>query len=67
MAPELIKSKEEGYDYGRTVDIWSLGIFSLELALGKPPNLKVKDECEIYYKILLSETPKIPTKWSKSF
>lgn len=67
MAPELIKSKGGNYEYGTTVDIWSLGIFSLELALGKPPNLKEHDESKMYFKILLSDTPKIPSKWSKSF
>ena len=67
MAPELIKSNGGEYEYGMSVDIWSFGIFCLELALGEPPNLNVKDEGKIYYRTLLGEMPKIPEKWSKSF
>ena len=35
MAPELI----QGLEYGKEVDIWSLGILCLELAEGAPPYL----------------------------
>jgi hypothetical protein len=34
MAPELI----QGFAYGTAVDIWALGILSLELAHGNPPH-----------------------------
>jgi serine/threonine protein kinase len=34
MAPELIKGKTQ---YDNKIDIWSLGIFSLEIADGEPP------------------------------
>lgn len=33
MAPELI----QGHEYGKSVDVWSLGIMSIELAEGAPP------------------------------
>lgn len=36
MAPELILGKSS---YDARVDIWSLGIFALELATGEPPYL----------------------------
>ncbi len=36
MAPELIR----GQDYSFTVDIWSLGIATLEMAEGEPPYME---------------------------
>jgi serine/threonine protein kinase len=34
MAPELIKGKTQ---YDMKIDIWSFGIFALEIADGEPP------------------------------
>lgn len=36
MAPELIR----GQDYSFQVDIWSLGIATLEMAEGEPPYME---------------------------
>ena len=36
MAPELIDGRQE---YGPKIDVWSLGIFAMELAQGEPPYL----------------------------
>ena len=34
MAPEMIRGKEK-YDF--SVDVWSFGIFAVEMAQGEPP------------------------------
>jgi len=41
MAPELIKGMHK---YNTSVDIWSYGVFAMELANGEPPYLKCKDQ-----------------------
>jgi p21-activated kinase 2 len=40
MAPELIRGERK---YNIAVDIWSFGVFAMELANGEPPYLKIKD------------------------
>ena len=40
MAPELIKKQP----YDEKVDIWSLGMVAIELALGEPPFLRMKHQ-----------------------
>ena len=46
MAPELIKSGASS-GYGMSIDIWSFGVFALEMGNGKPPNLG-KKEYKVY-------------------
>jgi serine/threonine protein kinase len=36
MAPEMLRAKKK---YDAKVDIWSLGIFLIELAEGNPPHI----------------------------
>jgi len=64
MAPELI----DGYPYGKEVDIWSLGIMTMEMAEGLPPYYSHKAKKATY---LISEQGAPPLKnskqWSKEF
>lgn len=64
MAPELIRGKNQ-YDY--KVDIWSYGIFALELADGEPPYISEPQQ-KVLYLIVTKEAPKLQNpKWSASF
>jgi len=63
MAPEMIKGKQR---YDAKVDVWSLGIFAIELAEGKPPYHE-EPQKRILFKILNSEVKPINQKWSKEF
>jgi len=64
MAPEVIKGKEDRYD--SKVDIWSYGIFALELADGEPPYLSEHPQKVLYY-IVTKDAPKLQAKWTKNF
>jgi serine/threonine protein kinase len=61
MAPELIRGERK---YNIKVDIWSFGVFAMELANGEPPYLKIKDQKKVLLKILNDQTPPIISKWS---
>ena len=64
MAPELIRGERK---YNTSVDIWSFGVFAMELANGEPPYLKTKEQKKVLMKILNEPTPPILPKWSKDF
>ena len=64
MAPELIKGEHK---YNTSVDIWSYGVFAMELANGEPPYLKCKDQKKLLHMIKNSPTPPINKKWSSEF
>ncbi len=64
MAPEMIKGKQK---YDNKVDVWSFGIFVIELAMGEPPYIN-EQQIRVLYNIAHNPAPKIDKKkWSSQF
>ena len=59
----MIRGKEK---YDAKVDVWSLGIFAIEMAEGEPPYIHDQQKA-ILYKILNNEVIPISGKWSANF
>ena len=67
MAPELIVANaKKDRKYANKVDVWSLGIFAIELAEGLPPYIDNETERALF-KIVQNESPMISKKWSPLF
>jgi len=64
MAPEIILNQE----YGKEVDIWSLGIMIMEMAEGEPPYIKHPQGKALYLISTQGAPPlKKPKGWSNDF
>lgn len=60
MAPELIRGERS---YTTKVDIWSFGIFAMEMADGDPPYI-AESQGRVIFNIVKKETPPIGARWS---
>ena len=63
MAPELIKG-ERAYD--TKIDIWSFGIFAMEMADGDPPYIN-EPQGRVIFNIVKKDPPPINSRWSPEF
>ena len=60
MAPELIRGERS---YTTKVDIWSYGIFAMEMADGDPPYIN-EPQGRVIFNIVKKDTPPISSRWS---
>lgn len=63
MAPELIRGDRK---YTAKIDIWSLGIFAMEMADGDPPYISEPQQ-KVIFNIVKKTPPPIKERWSKEF
>lgn len=63
MAPELIKGERR---YDTKVDIWSFGIFAMELANGDPPYIS-EPQHRVIMNIVKRNPPPLEERWSSVF
>ena len=63
MAPELIRGERK---YTSKIDIWSLGIFAMEMANGDPPYINEPQQ-KVIFNIVKKTPPSINERWSKEF
>ena len=63
MAPELIKGERK---YTTKIDIWSLGIFAMEMADGDPPYIN-EPQNKVIFNIVNKVPPSIKPRWSEEF
>lgn len=63
MAPELIKGARK---YTTKIDIWSLGIFAMEMADGNPPYI-TEPQSKVIFNIVNKNPPGINGRWSEEF
>jgi serine/threonine-protein kinase 24/25/MST4 len=63
MAPELIRGERK---YTTKVDIWSFGIFAMEMADGDPPYIS-EPQGRVIFNIVKKDPPPIKPRWSPEF
>lgn len=63
MAPELIRGERQ---YSTKVDIWSFGIFAMEMADGDPPYI-TEPQGRVIFNIVKKEPPAINARWSSNY
>lgn len=63
MAPELIRGERS---YTTKVDIWSFGIFAMEMADGDPPYIS-EPQGRVIFNIVKKDPPSINDRWSQQF
>jgi len=53
-------------DYNHKVDIWSFGIFALEITEGEPPYIDEK-QAKVLYNIVTKDPPTVNGNFSNEF